>query len=568
MICCFPVRFRRFLSILVSLACFAGAGAPAWAQFETRASRSLPGGAFSLAVGDFNGDGKLDVAVTGDSLLIMLGNGDGTFQPPASYPGLYYSIAVADFNNDGIPDLVVAPDNNSVIVYLGNGDGTFQPPKTSFTTNGCASIAVGDFNGDGKMDLAVVDHPYVSVLLGNGDGTFQPPIDNDSFVEPQGLVPGDFNNDHLLDVAVIGSFGGSANLGVLLGNGNGTLQPALTYPLEHPPGTISAADFNSDGKLDVAIGGYIFDGVTVFLGNGDGSFDAGQTYLGGSNAVLIADFNGDGKLDMVADPTVYGAAEFLGNGDGTFQPAVIYAANDEVPAAVGDLNGDRKPDLLLFLEFGDSVTTMLNTGALDFSPSTPLTFPVQLVGTVSSAGTVQLTNRSKHSVSVQSVKTSGPFTAGGTCDGDIAEGAACEISVSFTPSNSGKQLGGVTLVDSASSKPQFIELSGVGTAIETSPTALKFGTQKVGTKSAPQVLTVSNRGGHSITITGISVGGTDGSDFPETNNCAGQSLEPNSACQVSVTFNPKGTGRRSATMSLKAKGTPSPRPVTFTGTGD
>ncbi len=568
MTCHFPPHLAYALRIVVALAFLAAHADRASAQFETRANRALPAGAFSVAVGDFNGDGKLDVAVTGDSLLILLGNGDGTFQPPVSYPGVYYSVAVADFNNDGIPDLGVAPDSNSVSVYLGNGDGTFQPPKSSSTTGACAFIAVGDFNGDHKMDIAVIDHPYVSVLLGNGDGTFQSPIDNDSFVEPQWLALGDFNNDHLLDVAVIGSFGGSANLGVLLGNGNGTLQPALTYPLANPPGTISAADFNGDGSLDVAIGGYLFDGVTVFLGNGDGSFNSGETYLGGSYLVLIADFNGDGKLDMVADPTVYGAAEFLGNGDGTFQPAVIYASSDWVPAAAGDLNGDHKPDLLLFQRFGSSVTSMLNTGALKFSPSSPLTYTVQLIGTTSSPKSVELTNTGTKAISIHSVKASGPFQATSTCGSEVAAGASCAVSATFTPSTSGEQNGGITVVDGASSKPQFVELSGVGTVIEISPTALNFGLQKVGTKSAPEVVTVSNQGSASIVITNLSIGGTNKSDFSETDTCTGQSIPPHGVCKVSVTFAPTRTGKRSATLSVKAKGTASPRPMTLSGTGD
>jgi hypothetical protein len=229
-----PLRLR-VLWAAVALFNFAGISALAWAQFETRATQTLPNESFGVVTGDFNHDGKLDVAVVGDYLSIFLGNGDGTFQAPINYPGPFYSIAVADFNNDGNLDLVVAPEGNTVSVFLGNGDGTFQPPKSSATTNACSFIAVGDFNRDHKMDIVVIDYTEISILLGNGDGTFRAPSDNNSFVGAQELAVGDFNNDHFLDVAVVGVFGGSQDLGILLGNGNGTLQDAISYSLPIPP---------------------------------------------------------------------------------------------------------------------------------------------------------------------------------------------------------------------------------------------------------------------------------------------------------------------------------------------
>jgi hypothetical protein len=547
--------------------CTAGIGAPAWAQFETRATQVLPNEVFNVAVGDFNRDGKLDAVVVGDALWVLLGNGDGTFQAPSTYAGPFYFVVVADFNNDGILDLAVVPEGNAVTVFLGNGDGTFQPPKSSPTTGPSAFIAVGDFNGDHKMDLAVVNNPYISILLGNGDGTFQAPIDNDSFPAPGWLAVGDFNNDHRLDVAVVGSLGGSSNLGVLLGNGDGTLQPSLTYPLAHPPGTIAAADFNSDGNLDVAIGGYLFDGVTVFLGNGNGGFNSGETYSGGSYRVIVGDFNGDGKLDLVTWPGGYGVAEFLGNGDGTFQPAVTYPANGD-PGVAGDLNGDHKLDLLVFEFLGNTVTSMLNTGAFGFSPSTPLSYGVQLIDTTSNPESVQLTNTGTSAISIHSIKASGPFQASNNCNGKVAAGASCKIEVTFTPSKGGKQSGVVTLIDSASSKPQFIELSGVGTIIKTLPASLIFPNQKVGTKSAPQAVAVTNEGSASVTIGTITVGGTNSADFSETDNCSGQSIPAGSGCQVNVTFAPTKTGARSAELEIPTRGNQPPRPVGLTGRGD
>jgi hypothetical protein len=459
---CFPVRLYRALRVLFASLCLAGVAGPAWAQFETRATAALPNESFAVAVGDFNHDGNLDVAVAGDYLSIYLGNGDGTFRPPTNYTGPFYTVAVADFNNDGNLDLVVAPDGNSVSVFLGNGDGTFQPPISSPTTYGVGFIAVGDFNGDGKVDLVVVDYTDVSVLLGNGDGTFQPPSDNDSFAGAHELAVGDFNNDHLLDVAVVGYFGGNDDLGVFLGNGDGTLRNSLTYPLKYTPGSVAAADFNGDGKLDLAVGGYLFNEVTVLLGNGDGSFKPGVSYPGGGYRVIVGDFRGNGKLDLVAEPSSPGVAEFLGNGDGTFQPAKVYHSGAGYTAAAGDLNGDRKPDVVLLGSKPLAITSMLNTGVLEFSPCSPLSFGKQGVKTTSKPKIVELTNTGNNSISLRSVKVSGPFQATNTCGGALDAGAVCEISATFTPLKAGPQRGEITIVDSASSKPQYIELNGVG----------------------------------------------------------------------------------------------------------
>jgi hypothetical protein len=569
----FPFRFHQVQCAVVALLVFAGIAAPALAQFETRATHALPGEAFSIAVGDFNGDGELDIAVMDGQLSVLLGNGDGTFQAPVNYPSVQgIWIAAADFNRDGKLDLVVSTNTNAVSVLLGNGDGTFQSPLTSGLTASASFVAVGDFNNDKIPDLVVIDHPYISVLLGSGDGTFGPPSDNSSFVGAQQLAAGDFNNDQKLDVVVVGFFGGSQNVGLLLGNGDGTLQNSLTYPITYTPNSVAVADFNHDGNLDAAIGGVGAE-VTVLLGKGDGSFQSEVDYptTGGGGEVSVADFNGDGKLDLAFSAAIPpGVNELFGNGDGTFQGARFFPSGRfEGALGVGDFNADRKPDII-YLDRTLGAITLLNTGALSFSPSTPIGFPgAQLVNTTSPPEVVTLSNTGAVAVTIQSVAASGPFQTSNTCGGAIAAGANCTVSAVFEPKTAGPHRGLITLNDSASSKPQIIELSGRGTFVALSPNPLNFAPQKVGTTSPPQKISITNDGSTSLIISGIGVGGFNAKDFAVsgTANCSNQKLAPGATCNVSVTFSPKKTGARSAKVFVNDSGAGSPETATATGTG-
>jgi FG-GAP-like repeat/Protein of unknown function (DUF1573) len=562
--------FRAGLLVAVSVA---SASDQAPAQLETRIATKVPKIGISVASGDFNRDGKPDIAVTTGSFSVsfsvLLGRGDGTFQKPVdySYSEMGTPIAAADFRGNGELDLVIGNPlggpSNGVSLFQGNGDGTFQPPLVSPTTGLPTFIAVGDFNNDHKPDVVIIDDPgYVSVLLGNGDGTFQSPIDNNSFPGPHWVAVGDFNNDHRLDVAVVGFLGGSMNLGIMLGNGDGTLQPALLYPLNYTPGSVAVGDFNHDGNLDIVISNA--GGVAVFLGDGDGGFQPGADYAtpDAGGELVVEDFNGDGKLDLV----LAGVGVLLGNGDGTFGPVQVFPAGGYA-LVVGDFNGDRKPDVVTVDSVLGGAITLLNTGVVNFSPSSPMSFPSQLINTTSGPQTVKLTNTGTATLSISSIKTSGRFQSTSTCGNSVAAGASCSISATFSPLKPDQQTGLITIVDSASSKPQVIEMTGLGTAVKLSPPLLDFGSQKVNTTSPPQQINVTNEGSATLTFNRIAIGGKDFKDFSLVSETCSPSLAAGASCVATVTFTPTKTGARAANFNIVVHGSGSPRPVVLTGTG-
>jgi len=350
-----------------------------------------------VVVGDFNGDGKPDLAVVNTfalgnythSVTILLNNGDGTFTQASGSPVMVGNVptsaVVGDFNGDGKLDLAVLNSaDNTVTVLMGNGDGTFTVANTSpIAVYNPQYLVVSDFNGDGKLDLAVTNGTdgTLTILLGNGDGTFAEangsPVSVGGYGYPTFLATGDFNGDGKPDLALIGS---SNTVTILLGNGDGTFAVASGSPiaLANDIQSIMVGDFNGDGKLDLAA--FEYNSVTILLGNGDGTFIAAPNPTAASSwggQGVVGDFNGDGKLDLAfkSGDSCYTncfVTVLLGNGDGTFNPLLDIGntpASDFLYMAGGDFNGDGIPDLAI--SDGDSNTvTILQTSGGDTATAT------------------------------------------------------------------------------------------------------------------------------------------------------------------------------------------------------
>src|SRR5262245_40094946 len=384
-------------------------GGPVWAAscpvvtFFATGTFSAGTNPVFVAIGEFNGDGKPDLVVANagtGNISVLLANGDGTFQPPVSYGGLSgpSSVAVGDFNGDGKRDLAVAnTGTTNVSVLLGNGNGTFQAPLNYGAGETSQSVAVGDFNVDGKLDLAVANRvsANVSVLLGNGNGTFQDPVSYDVGTDPLFVAVGDFNGDGKPDLAVANSAlfdETQPSVSILLNNGNGTFQAAVNYGAGMSPRSIAVGDFNSDGKLDLAVANYggfgsgQFAGssVSVWLGNGNGTFQTPVDYGAGEGpiSVGIGDFRGNGRLDLaVANDRSASASVLLGNSNGTFQAAMNYGTGTNPRSvAVGDLNNDGRPDLAVANLGGVSVLLSTCVTTADLGITLTGSPPVVLVG--------------------------------------------------------------------------------------------------------------------------------------------------------------------------------------------
>jgi hypothetical protein len=441
----------------------------------------------SVVVGDFTGDGTLDL-VLGDYefapyVTVLLGDGTGKFTATTSPPnGEYptYALAVGDFNGDGKLDLAVLENQKFVNILLGVGDGTFTAIAQPLPPEGFPiSIAVGDFNGDGKLDLAVANTGVdvygsntVTILLGNGDGTFtataQSPTTGNN---PGSMAVGDFNGDGNLDLAVVNTCGNGppncpsgtpGTVTILMGDGNGGFTAAASSPATTPnPGAVAAGDFNGDGRLDLAVTFWNApnNGVSVLLQSPDMTISKTHTgnftVLRGDTYTITATNSGSAATNgtvTVTDtlPAGLTATAMAGAGwdcSGSSFP-VVGNGSGSVSCTRSDAlaAGASYPSITLTVNVGNSaVGGVTNTATVSgggegntsnntatdpttiiiptagFSPAS-LIFPAQLVGAASAAQTVTLTNGGNTTLNIFGYTTSGDFAQTNTCGSSVAAG--------------------------------------------------------------------------------------------------------------------------------------------------
>jgi hypothetical protein len=380
-------RFAILLFLAAALTCFAGCDKPldpAEVGFAAPVSYLTGGtGPISVQAADFNGDGRIDLAIinkTSGNVVILLGNGDGTFQTAVTYSlnaggSSPVALAVADFNGDGKPDLVAvnssaAGGSSSISILLNNGDGTFGAAGNRATPAGGQSIAVGDLNDDGFPDLWIGASPQSFVMLGKGDGTFQAATMYSTSPSgsggAMGVAIGDVNNDGKPDL--LASNFAQNTVGILLNGGNGQFANLTTVATQAGPAGIALADLNQDGNLDMVVANLSFNTATVRYGAGDGTFANHLFTSAGSGpaSVALADFGGSGFSSAAfANSKGNGVTIVAGAADGAFADTYNFVVSKNMAprpsyAVSADFNGDGKPDIAVVNINDNTVVILLN----------------------------------------------------------------------------------------------------------------------------------------------------------------------------------------------------------------
>ena len=392
------------------------------------ASSPAVGYAMSAAVGDFNGDGTLDLAVTNidnDTVSVLLGNGKGNFAL-ASSPATGSepeSVAVGDFNGDGKLDLAVANTGGSTVsILLGDGTGNFT--LVSSPAVGSSSHVRGSGRLQRRRQTGPGGHQWtdgiggqaVSILLGDGTGNFTLAASLPTLTLPTSVAVGDFNGDGKLDLVVANTvdYYDPGTVSILLGDGTGNFSLASSPATGIAPNSVAVGDFNGDGKLDLAVANEFSCTVSILLGDGTGNFTLASSPATSCwlSSVTIGDFNGDGKLDLAAttnwdDPSP--VSILLGDGTGNFTLVSSPLGGSNVSVAVGDFNGDGRQDIAVVSADGTVPILVQNIPGATLSP-TNLNFGTLLVGTSSKPQAVALTNNGNRLLKITRIAASANYS--------------------------------------------------------------------------------------------------------------------------------------------------------------
>jgi len=540
---------------------------------------------------DVNGDGNPDAIVNlGSSILVALGNGDGSLQPPTEY-SLAAGVrgqggtTIGDFNNDGLPDVVLSSfDPTAIQIMLDSTGGVLIPGSPLSLSSDTApndSVATADFNGDGNLDLVFPAADSVGVSLGNGDGTFQVPT---YFPLPQNsywVAVGDFNRDGIPDIAAsIDNYGG---ISILLGNGDGTFQPQVNYDTGIATFFLSVADLNRDGYPDIIASDINTNSFFVLMNAGNGTLLPAVNYHGPQGVVefggtAVGDMNGDGKPDVVMQAASFCQNNcieiFLGNGDGTLQPGSIYGTQQnlggggEGQISLADFNHDGK------LDVGTPITDQFPFLMVQSAGPEPtlvpgtLTFASQAVGSQSEPQTVTLYQPGSTAITVNSIGVSGDFQYNAGCVGVLNPGnTSCSFSVSFLPTATGVRTGSITI--NSSGGIQNMPLVGTATPainVSVTPPSINFGTEVLNSTSYTQLVYITNTGSQILDLNSITLTGANPGDFLMTNPCD-STLAVGASCTVSINFRPTARGVQTASVSVSDNAANSPQIVALSGTG-
>jgi hypothetical protein len=559
----------------------------------------------SVAAGDFNGDADPDLAVVNgngnldghSTVSVLLGGPGGSFGPAATHRVGTFAIAVAvgDFNGDFDLDLAVTETGPSVVsVLLGGAGGDFGPRTTFPVQPTPVSVAVGEFNGDADPDLATANESAsVSVLLGGEGGSFGSAT---SFNFGLGnwsssVAVGDFSGDGDPDLAISHH---SDIVSVLRGGAGGTFGAQTVYPAGDGPAWLAIGDFNGDANPDLAVANRISSTVSVLLNNGlwqvaldPGNVRFAPTPAGSASAPEAVTLTNEGPTDLSVNDVALAGADasgFATSDDSCSGATVAPGGTCSVAVRFRPL---RVGQHSARLQFTDNAPGSPHSVALSGTATAPVTVSPSSVAfqpapdsTTTGRRTVTLTNRSGADLTVDRVGIGGAdassFLLPATydqCTGTILpDGQGCEVKVRFRPDGVGPKTARLNFADDAITSPQRVPLSGTGTAgpwLTTTPQALKFGNVPLGTTTATRTVTLTNTGSAAMNISEITLEGTNPGDFvglSETCTALG-SLGPDESCSAQIAFRPTATGSRTATLTIDDTAPGSPHRVHLYGTG-